>query len=178
MVDGDAKMASMKNTHTRVTVRVRKQGGGIVSGIANARKGSQLRICYIISNGEGRERWFGKSRYEVVGGNVDELPRYVAASCKGAKLPEPVLSSEFNSERCTKCGEHHKTRSETRYIPLTEGDLDEAHASHLALCAEYGYTPKSRENYTHGMLVDGVRCRSEYWVLSTASRKLEDVLAS
>src|SRR5262245_22486263 len=74
-----------------IAVQFTKQGGGVITGLAVGRLGSQLLIQYRIKNGERRERWFPKSRYQTPQGDVSTLPQYRRAICKPIASSKPAL---------------------------------------------------------------------------------------
>jgi len=127
-----------ENLSDPVRVSFRKQGGKMAHGIANARKGSQLRISYRITNGEARERWFPKSRYEVAVGDIESLPRYVSRSCKGSKLPAPICTAPMTCAdrnalyreiaKCEACGAHHVLDVTLDEVKLTDEQAAELEA--------------------------------------------------
>lgn len=94
------------------TISFVKQGGGTIRGQVTGRMNSQLRIAYTITNGERRERWFARKRYDLesLEGDLDTVPRFKRVRCPGVQLDTPV---EFCSEAsmalatCDACGGKH-----------------------------------------------------------------------
>lgn len=94
------------------TINFVKQGGATIRGRVTGRMNSQLRIAYAITNGEQRERWFSRKRYDLdsLEGDLDTVPRFKRVRCPGVRLAAPV---EFRSEAsraldtCSACGGSH-----------------------------------------------------------------------
>lgn len=101
----------MKNSNTEtnspVLVTFWKQGGIEAQGTAIGRKGKSLLISYTIADGSPRERWIpGKRITGVVSGEVESLPRWKSATCKGTKFAEPTTEPVARTV-CAECGNRH-----------------------------------------------------------------------
>lgn len=105
-----------KATHRHLpmqpTIAFVKQGGAWTYGRVTGRMNSQLRIAYTITNGEQRERWFARKRYDLdsLQGDLDTVPRFKRVRCPGVQLETPVeyLSDAAKAlATCDACGGKH-----------------------------------------------------------------------
>ena len=122
-------------SNTIATVSFRAQGNRTQqTGHVTGRMGKKLRIDYTIKNGEGRQRWFAPSRYDLETLSIpfEDVPRYEAPVCfaqpdeAGAWAAGPAPRTWF----CWECGGEHLTDNDW---VSTKGDLGASYARSLEI---------------------------------------------
>lgn len=107
-----------------IPVRIRKQGGKWTTGEAVGRMGTELLVQYQIEDGQQRERWFKKARWDAGDRRPDleRLPRWRRATCKARALTNTEIADWFAAYegtlrggfQCEACGLEHHTKDYTR----------------------------------------------------------------
>lgn len=100
----------------KVNVRIQRTPE-LQPGTAVGRSGKKLLIQYRTKKGgEPRERWFAPARYEVLEGDVADLPRY-------KRVTQPAEQVERTSDgHCTTCGYlMHKAGENHSHLLPVEG---------------------------------------------------------